>query len=123
MKNDKKILICLYVLIGLLLINTIVLAARDFSKGNNSDVKNTDGDTNQGDNNPDYNVSMFQTLDVSGVLKLFDQNDLKVVYVGRSTCGACIHFLPTLQEAQNKYGYKTVYLDLDKIDKNHADFD
>ena len=110
MKDTKviqnKILVCLYIIIGLLCLNTIVLIC----KGNisfSADETSTNETTNS-----EYDVSMMESVDLDTMLNdVFKRKDIQVVYMGRSTCSHCVAFLPTLQKAQNELGYKTVYLD------------
>ena len=64
----------------------------------------------------DYDVSMFESIDTDKFVKLFKGNKKSLIYLGRSTCGYCVKFLPTLQEAQKEYGYKTYYLDITTVD-------
>ena len=70
-----------------------------------------------------YDVSSFKTLDAKGVVDLFsDKKNTYVVYFGRSTCSACVNFLPTLKTMQNKYNYITQYLDITTVDAQSDDY-
>jgi len=111
MKKDasKKILVCLYLIIGLLVINTIFTISNSSS---NSGSRAT-GDGNGGEVNSDHDVSMMENLSINQVIGLFDTKDTHVVYIGRATCGACVQFMPILQRAQNEFNYTTVFLDAD----------
>ena len=40
---------------------------------------------------------------------------MQVIYIGRETCSWCAAFLPNLWDAQEKFGYKTLYIDIAKI--------
>ena len=114
MKKDQKILICLYVIIGILLINTIILAAKEYG-GNGSGIDYDEVD-------PNYNTTMFEEVDLAGLVKLFDKNETRIVYLGRPDCSACVAFLPTLQEIQEEYGFTTVYLNINKVKSSSSDF-
>ncbi len=105
----NKILICAYIIIALLAINTIILFA--------SNVKITsDSKTNEETTgNTEYDVSMFDSVDLEQTIKLFDSEETQIIYIGRSTCGYCVKFLPVLQKAQKEFGYKTKYLDITTI--------
>lgn len=104
----KKILICLYIIIGLLAIDTIILFTNN--------VKITTSSEQAGlSENVDYDVSMFTSVNAKEAVKAFDSNDMQVIYIGRSTCGFCVKFLPVLQQAQKDFGYKTKYLDITTI--------
>ncbi len=71
-----------------------------------------------------YDVSMFKTLNAKEVVDLFsDKKNTYLVYFGRSTCGACVKFLPTLQAMQNKYNYVTQYFDITTLNSDTEDYD
>ena len=108
-----KIVIALIILVSLNLVITFV-SINNTKKTTNSE---TNTQENEEENNEDYDVSMFDSLTLDGVLKLFeDKKSTYVVYLGRSTCSACKSFLPTLQSMQKKYGYTTKYLDITTVD-------
>ena len=110
----NKILKCLYVLIGLLLINTIIMIAVN-GNVNKDDSESSDTDTEE---NTEYDVSMFTSIDADGVVDAFSSSETKVIYMGRSTCGYCVQFLPNLQKAQEEYDYETLYLDISTVDSD-----
>jgi len=56
---------------------------------------------------------MMKKLNINEVIDLFDTKGTHIVYIGRATCGACVNFLPILQQAQHEFGYVTIYLDAD----------
>ena len=111
-KTLKKILICSYIIIGLLILNTIILIC----KGNIS-TPNLDETTTE--NNTEYDVSMMESVDLDKMLNdVFKREDIQVVYMGRSTCSHCVSFLPILQKAQEEYDYETLYLDISTVDSD-----
>lgn len=116
-KTLKKILTCSYIIIALLSLNTIILIC----KGN---VTLPDGNkTTTTENNTEYDVSMMESVDLYKILNdVFKREDVQVVYMGRSTCGHCVSFLPTLQKAQESLGYKTVYLDIETVDTTSDEY-
>lgn len=108
----KKILVSAYIIIALLAINTVVLFI------SNVEVTKSDSNTTEistEEPNTEYDVSMFDTVDTTKVVELFESEETQVVYIGRSTCGFCVQFLPSLQQAQKDYGYKTKYLDVTTV--------
>lgn len=107
----NKILKCLYVIIFILLINTIIMIAV-----NGSVTKDSNDDSTEETENTEYDVSMFTSIDADGVVDAFKSSETKVIYMGRSTCGYCVQFLPNLQKAQEEYGYETLYLDISNVD-------
>lgn len=108
----NKLLICAYVIIALLFINTIILFTSNIEVTKSSSDENN---TAVEEENTEYDVSMFNSVTTEEALKLFDSSDIQVIYIGRSTCGYCVKFLPSLQKAQKEYGYKTNYLDITTI--------
>lgn len=108
--NSSKILVCLYIIIALLTLNTIVLVVSNMSS--NESGNSTEPMT---DENTEYDVSMFNEITASDLESVAASSDPQVVFIGRSTCGYCVAFLPTVQKAQEEYGYKTNYLDITKI--------
>ena len=108
----NKILKSLYVIIALLLINILVVIAT------NGSVKKEETKTDDTKENTEYDVSMFTSIDADGVVDAFKSSEMKVIYMGRSTCGYCVQFLPNLQKAQEEYGYETLYLDISTVDSD-----
>ena len=108
----KKLQISAYVIIALLIFNTIALLAAIKDPVTTSD-NNTDTEQNY-----DYDVSMFKTVNADEFEEAFNGSELSVVYFGRATCGFCVQFLPVLQEAQEEYGYTTLYVDIDTINSD-----
>lgn len=100
-----------YILLMLLLILIVLVigVSKMYTSSNNSE--NTGNDTEY---NTDYDVSMFKEINASD-LKNETKGKLRVVYIGRSTCGWCSAFLPNLWDAQEKYEYTTLYIDIAKI--------
>ncbi len=113
MENDKmmsKVLTCLYIIIALLAINTLVLIIANVDSGSDSDNAETSAEESG-----EYDVSMFDEVTVDDIDEMKETEGLQVVYIGRATCGYCVAFLPSLQQAQSEYGYETKYLDISKI--------
>ncbi len=114
MKENEIILNKIYKLLKLIVIlfsaTLIVLSIGVSSYINNNKKSET---TKESEYNTDYDVSMFKEIKASELKK--NTNDLSVVYIGRSTCSWCAAFLPRLWEAQEEYGYKTLYIDIAKI--------
>jgi len=103
MKKDvsKRMLICLYLIIGLLVVNTIFTISNATGDGNDNGKK-------QAEVNPDYDVSMMKSLNIDEVIALFDTKETHVVYIGRAGCPHCVNYLPTLQRAQEEFNYVTI---------------
>ena len=108
----NKILKSLYIIIALLLINILVVITT------NGSVKKEETKTDDTEENTECDVSMFTSIDADGVVDAFKSSEMKVIYMGRSTCGYCVQFLPNLQKAQEEYGYETLYLDISTVDSD-----
>lgn len=121
-KLDKiyKIVIVTLVLVGIMFVITI--GGLFTTKSNTSE--NSGNNESNSETNNEYDVSSFDTLTLKQVLKLFDNdNKTYVVYFGRSTCSACVSFLPTLKTMQEKYNYTTKYMDITEADSESDDFE
>ena len=71
-------------------------------------------ENNESEFNTIYDVSMFEEIEAKDLKKLTKDN-LKVVYIGRESCGWCAAFLPNLWDAQNDFSFTTLYIDLAKF--------
>ena len=104
----NKIFYCLVVIAAMLGCILVMLIVKP--------VNTTSNTTNTAqDESTEYDVSMFEELNTTDAIAKIKKGDKVVVYIGRSTCGFCVKFLPTLQKAQKEFGYKTVYIDLTKV--------
>ena len=111
----KKLQVCVYIIIGLLLVNTIAL----FAAIKDPAATKTENET-ETEESYEYDVSMFEAIDVDGFVEAFKDDELSVVYFGRATCGYCVQFLPVLQQAQSEYKYKTLYVDISTISTDES---
>lgn len=106
----KRIEALIYAILVVLVVNTIVVfvSLGDTNKEENSQTEAEETTT-------EYDVSMFKTVSTDELIEAYNGSDVQVVYFGRATCGYCVQFLPTLQQAQKDYGYKTLYVDITKV--------
>lgn len=104
----SKILVSLYVIIAVLVVNTVLMIV----SLNDTDTKTN---ANTGEENINYDPSKLTEMTTTQALATITGSDLQVIYIGRAGCGYCAKFIPTLEEAQKAFNYKTIYLDLDKI--------
>lgn len=107
----NQIKTCLYIIISLLVILIITLI-----------VVNGDAKTTATDDNSDYDVSMFDSIDATKFLSIASNDQPTVVYLGREGCSYCVKFLPTLQKAQTQLGYKTQYIDISNIETSSDNY-
>ncbi len=110
------IVLTVMVAVELLLSFTSVLGVKTLSS---SKTSTQNGETSD----ESYDVSAFNTLSTKGVVDLFnDKTGTYVVYLGRSTCSACVSFIPTLKAMQSKYNYVTQYLDITTVNSGTDDY-
>lgn len=100
---------CILLMLLLILIVLVVAVSKMYTSNNNGENA-----SNETEYNTDYDISMFKEINASD-LKNETKGKLSIVYIGRSTCGWCSAFLPNLWDAQEKYGYTTLYIDIAKI--------
>lgn len=104
----NKILLCLYALIVILVVNTTILLVKGSSANNDSTPSTQEEST-------EYDVSMFTSVTADTLADAVASDTAKILYIGRSTCGYCVQFLPVLEQAQKDYGYETLYLDITTV--------
>ena len=114
------VLVVIVIILGVNLLFTMISLTNggSGSGSNNSSNSSTSGTQTSSD----YDVSDFDTLTLAQVLKLFDSKDTSVLYLGRSSCSACVSFLPTLKSVQKDLGFKTKYLDITTVDTSSSDY-
>ena len=113
-----------------MLIVVLVISVMSLMIGlvNYSNTKGTTNNSSTASNGnsvlEDYDVSMFNEVAVSDILKFLgtSNKETHILYLGRSTCSACVAFLPGLQETQKEMDFTTDYLDITKVDTSSDDF-
>lgn len=114
-KSTKYLKVIIVLLIAIFAV-LVIGVSKMFDKGTN------ETDANVEETLADYDVSMFEEIEAKDIASKTKKSK-QVVYVGRSTCSWCAQFLPTLQKAQEEYGYTTLYVDIAKIiDFNATEF-
>ena len=105
----KKIYTLLIVILIIVSVNFLMTLTSKLSIKDTTSTTTTEQTT-------EYDVSMFKSLTEQQVVDLFnDKNATYVVYLGRSTCSACVSFVPTLKAMQTKYNFVTQYLDITTV--------
>ena len=100
---------------GLIAIAVLVAANLFVNIIKNGSTTKADATEEETDTTSEYDVSMFTEKTTTEAVESIKKGDTEVVYIGRSTCGYCVKFLPILQQAQKEYGYTTTYIDLTKM--------
>lgn len=108
-EQESKIMICLYVIIGLLILNTICHGVVISKIGKENKVETS---TTKETSENQYDISMFTSLTPAEITKKIKSGDEFVLFIGQEKCTYCQKILPTLQQAQKDYNYTTVYLNI-----------
>ena len=116
----NKIFTALVVIAIILGVNLLFTMISLTNGGSGSGSNNSSNSSTSGTQTSD--VSDFDALTLAQVLKLFDSKDTSVLYLGRSSCSACVSFLPTLKSVQKDLGFKTKYLDITTVDTSSSDY-
>lgn len=66
-------------------------------------------------------TSLFEVVTLKDVLGFFEQDEPRFLVIGYKNCSATIDYVPYLQIAEAKFGYKTYYLELDDIDETQLE--
>ena len=110
---EKKVnatLILVVIMAILAIINLSILV----SNNSGQTTTNEDLTPNSTDTSADYDVSEFDEIKASDLSKE-SKNKTIVVYIGRSSCGYCVQFVPILKLLKEKYNFTTKYIDIAKI--------
>ena len=113
-----KILTCISICITIvsLLVSLVVLSKVSGNDTYSSGNESGQGSGDQGINSEvEYDVSMFTEISFDDFKEMYKEDKHYFVYTGRSTCGYCVAFLPTLQQSVSEYDYTLYYLDIDKV--------
>ena len=105
----SKMLHCLYVIIAILVLNSILLTV---SLGSKSTTNNS---TNNEQEELPFDVSKFTEMTTDQAMETIQAGGVQVFFIGHSSCGYCRLFVPVLQQAQEAFGYTTIYIDTDKL--------
>lgn len=110
----EKIMKLLYVVIGMVAV-AIIIGIINTANISSISSGNTTNNNNTEETNTEYDVSMFNEVDFTGLKNLLTADGTHVIYIGRATCGYCVEFLPTMQQAQSDYGFTTDYFDISTV--------
>lgn len=106
---EKKIIVLLTIITIILSLNTICHFIEISKLSNNNEIEETNTPNNSQNT---YDVSMFNSLSPSEILKKIKSGEEIILFIGQENCTYCKKMLPTIQQAQNNYGYKTTYLNI-----------
>ena len=90
-----------YVLIAIAVLVAANLFVNIIKNGSTTKADDTEEES---DTTSEYDVSMFTEKTTTEAVESIKKGDTEVVYIGRSTCGYCVKFLPILQQAQKESG-------------------
>lgn len=109
------------VVIGILLALNLCVNLISGSKNNNKAESGNKEENNQQEEVADYDVSEFDTLTTTELDEKIKAGGTQVVYIGRSTCGYCVKFVPVMKEVQKDLDFKTIYVDLEQMSNDDAE--
>ena len=72
----------------------------------------TTGSSSSDSSTTEYDVSAMNGVDADEALALFEEEGTHVLYIGRSTCSACIQFVPQLNQVIDDWDLEINYLPL-----------
>ena len=105
--------LCVIITILSLLISVFVLTGEGSKNNTSNNETNTEEKEQETSNS--YDVSAFKEIKAQDIAKE-SKNKKIMVYIGRSTCGYCVQFVPILTQVQKTLGgYTTYYIDIAKI--------
>lgn len=107
--------LCVLVTILTLLISVFVISGDGTKNYSNSSSESSEKESSdEQSNSSSYDVSSFKEIKAKDIEKE-SKNKTIVIYIGRSTCGYCVQYVPILKSVQEKFGYTTYYIDIAKI--------
>lgn len=114
MEQKLNILMVLAVIMTVVAVITMFVVIFKGDSKTKSDSKETNTQEKEETVTYDYDVSAFKEITASEI-ETESKGKTILLYIGRSTCGYCVQFVPILTEVQNKHDYTTYYLDIAKI--------
>lgn len=120
----KKIYIMLIIVL-VISVMSLLIGLVNYSNTKGTTTNNNSPTTNNnGSSTSDYDVSMFNAVGLSDILKFLGKNNKEthILYLGRSTCSACVAFLPNLQATQKEMNFTADYLDITTVDTTSDEF-
>lgn len=122
LKSIFYTLISILVFAAVTAVTTIIIAVDYHNNGKNRNLSNYSSEnsnngekTNTGNDENEYDVSMFTEISAEELVNLYYGEEKSLIYIGRPTCGYCVAFLPSLQQAQKDFGYQTYYYDISNV--------
>ena len=120
----NKIYTMLIIVLAISIMSLLIGLVNYSNTKGNTTTNQTLTPSNNGSSTSDYDVSMFNAVSVSDILKFLgtSNKETHILYLGRSTCSACVAFLPNLQATQKEMNFTTDYLDITTVDTTSDDY-
>lgn len=110
---EKKITAVLWLVVVTMVVALLTLVF--VISGESGKTTTTEESGTPTESTSEYDVSAFKEIKAQD-LKKASKGKTILVYIGRSSCGYCVQFVPVLTEVQKKYNsYTTYYIDIAKI--------
>lgn len=103
MKSIKKTHQLLYIVIILLIVNIMITVVTNGEKNTKPLYEDT------------FDTSQFKTITLENLKEYVDTDEYKVLVMGKPNCEYTNKMIPILEQAQDKFGYETLYVDLRNI--------
>lgn len=119
--NEVKVLKLLTCVALCISVVTLLISLVILNKVSNINSYFVEDDEAESEVSSEYDTSMFTELTEDEFIALFDEDyeddEIRFVFSGRSTCSYCVAFLPYLQQSVEEYDYTLYYLDIDSVSK------
>jgi len=112
-QKQNIILVLVSIMTVVALVTMFVVIFKDGGKTENKEEE-TKTEEKQEQQTLEYDVSKFKEIS-AGDIENESKGKTILLYIGRSTCGYCVQFVPILKEVQENHKYTTYYLDIAKI--------
>lgn len=93
---------------------TLTRTLNEYSETSQKDTNNSSSNETANEEELIYDISKFDKIKASDISKL-SKNQTIVIMIGREGCSWCQRYIPVLQSVQEKYNFKSKYLDLSSI--------
>lgn len=115
-KTSAVLILCVVAALASIITMCVTIFGGNSNKNTSKEPTEATEPTDEGEDIAyEYDVSKFNEISASDIAKVSKDKTI-LLYIGRSTCGYCVQYVPILQEVQDKYGkYTTYYLDIAKI--------
>lgn len=121
-EQEPKIIICLYIIIVFFIMNTICNFIIISKMGNENKNLTNNEIKSETSTNSTYDTSFLEQLTPKEITRRIKNGTEIVLFIGQEKCSYCQKMLPVIKDAQNNFGYKTVYLNIASTDVTSSEY-